>query len=68
MKILLFAAAASLMFVPSKPLIEPMFYEEHLMGVIVRSGIVSYQESGKTVYYIPAKVLRTLPISVQPSQ
>lgn len=44
-----------------KQAIEPMFYEERMIGVKVYDGVTHYEENGKTVYYIPAKTLEKLP-------
>lgn len=60
MRTLIFASTL-LLTLPSKPKIEPMFYEERMIGVVVREGITHYQEDGKTVYYISAKTLKELP-------
>ena len=60
MKVLLLAAPL-LIATATKPAIEPMFYEERMIGVVVREGITQFQENGKTVYYISAKTLKELP-------
>ena len=58
---LIILSTASLFLILDKPRVEPMFYEERMIGVIVREGIIQYQEDGKTVYYIPNSILKELP-------